>query len=171
MLKIETEFDPEFAAYRKVPLGSIAIPLGLMPSVGVTPVNVSAPAVTLKPTITPRGWLAALTYRKLPEGVSCMLSGVTPIEKGEFGTGVRAPLPLSIEKTEMLLEPAFPEYKKAPAESTSRICGSDALGAIEVRGNTSVKTPLLAIVNKEISLSALPAAPGFAAYRNFPDGW
>ena len=78
-------------------------------------------------------------------------------------TGVSAPVPASMENTEMLFEPAFPTYRKVPAESMA-----SSVGAVPtfVRGVTSVSAPALEIVNNETSPS-----PAFAAYKNFFDGW
>jgi hypothetical protein len=49
----------------------------------------------------------------------------------------------------------------------ARSWGRVPKGATDVRGVTSVKTPSLAMVNKEMSFSL---RPGFATYRNFPEG-
>jgi hypothetical protein len=54
IVKIEMEADEVFAAYRYVPLGSMASPFGLIPSLGnAAPSDVSTPAFTLKPTMDP----------------------------------------------------------------------------------------------------------------------
>jgi hypothetical protein len=86
-----------------------------------------------------------------------MLSAEIPIGKGEPATGVREPLPESMEKTEILLVPEFATYKKPPAESIVRSVGP-VPPAVGVRGVTSVKDPSLAIVKSETSFS-----PEFAA--------
>src|SRR6266849_1698732 len=97
-----------------------------------------------------------------------MFNGGAPIKNDV--TWVSAPLPPSIEKTEMLFDPVFITYKKAPAESMTRSCGREAEGATDVRDFPSVKVPSLAMLNREMSFSAVPPMPGFATYKNFPEG-
>src|SRR5258708_25746415 len=100
-----------------------------------------------------------------------MLRGPATVTNGGPEPGVSEPLPLSIEKAEMLFDPVFITYKKAPAESMTRSCGTEAAGATDVLVDASVKVPSLAMVNMEMSFSAVPPCPGFATYRNFPEGW
>ena len=47
-------------------------------------------------------------------------------------TGVSAPVPASMENTEMLFEPAFPTYKNAPAESMA-----SSVGAVRLRAKVT----------------------------------
>src|SRR5260370_41955535 len=100
-----------------------------------------------------------------------MFNGAAQMTEGNPATWVREPLPLSIEKTEMLFDPVFITYKKAPAETMTRSCGTEAAGATDVLVDASVKGPSLAMVNMEMSFSAVPPCPGVATYRNFPEGW
>src|SRR5579864_4202125 len=102
----------------------------------------------------------------LPEGASCIFSGVMPIVNvgwaDIWGTGVSAPVPESMENTEMSNEPEFPTYRYFPAESITIKVGAVPAST---RGVTSVIAPVLEIVNNEMLL-----APEFAAYRNFLEG-
>src|SRR5271169_157315 len=93
-----------------------------------------------------------------------------PIENGELASWVSLPLLLSIEKTEMFDDWVFATYRYLPAGSMARISGCEAFGPMAARGGTSVKEPLLAMVNREISFSLAPPVPGFATYKNFPEG-
>jgi hypothetical protein len=105
-----------------------------------------------------------VTYRNAPDGDTFILSGLIPIAKGDPATGVNVggEAAALIEKTEILLVPEFPTYKKLPAESIERIVG--AVPAT-VRGVISFRAPELEIVNNEMSFS-----PAFAASKNFFDG-
>src|SRR5882724_4937880 len=98
-------------------------------------------------------------YSKFPEGDTVMLMGKIPI--GYVAPGVSAPLPESIEYVVTLFEPAFTQYKNAPDASVASMSG--VVPAV-VRGVTSVKAPVLSMLNNEISLSA-----ELATYRNFFD--
>ena len=55
--------------------------------------------------------------RTPPEGDSFILIGLKPIAMGRPVTRVSLPLLESIEKAEMLFDPALPTYRKLPAES------------------------------------------------------
>src|SRR5258708_16205696 len=100
-----------------------------------------------------------------------MFNGAAPMPNGEPATWVSEPLPLSIEKTEMLFDPVFITYKKAPAETMTRSCGTEAPGATDALVDASVKVPSLAMANMEMPFSAVPPCPGVATYRKFPVGW
>src|ERR1700730_18160495 len=107
-----------------------------------------------------------VTKRNAPDGDTCILIGIIPRGKGDPATGVSAPVPVAMEKIETLFDPAFPTYKKFPAESMARTIGAEPEGATLVRGVTSLRAPRLEIVNKEMSFS-----PVFAANKNLLDGW
>ena len=54
-----------------------------------------------------RGFHMGTSHIGYPDGDNSMFSGGAPIAKGELGTSASAPLPLSIEKTEILFDPVF----------------------------------------------------------------
>jgi hypothetical protein len=84
----------------------------------------------------------------LPDGDNCILVGDRLIENGS-PTAVSPPLPLSIEKTEILFDKALPTYKYPPAGSMAKSVGSVPTGVRE----TSFNEPLLAIEKRETSFS------------------